>query len=63
MGPAHGTKQRHIERCKYNPTSVNKAHRRIRTTTERGSTQTFKKVGDKIITDRVTHTVTSEGFQ
>jgi hypothetical protein len=42
---------------------VNKAHRRIRTTTERGSTQTFKKPGDKIITDRVTFEVKEEGFQ
>lgn len=63
MGPAHGTKERIIARSKYNPRSVNKAHRKVRVTTQSGSTQTHKKVGDCIITDRVTVHIKEEGFQ
>jgi hypothetical protein len=61
MNGAAGTKQRIIERNRYQPRP--KAHRKVRTISDRGATQTFKKVGDLIITERATHRVTREGFQ
>lgn len=63
MGPPHGTKARIIERNKYNPRSVNKAYRKVRVITTNGATQTYKKVGDCIITDRAKVEIKTEGFQ
>lgn len=61
MHKPHGTRERIIARNKYQPRP--KAHRSVRVVTERGSTQTFKKRGDLIITDRATVRVKREGFQ
>lgn len=61
MGPTHGTRERIIARNKYNPRP--KAFRKVRVVTPAGSTQTYKRVGDRIITDRSTITIKTEGFQ
>jgi hypothetical protein len=44
MGPAAGTKQRIIERCRYRPMFDDK--RDVRVTSNNGATQTFKQKGD-----------------
>lgn len=63
MKPAAGTKQRIIERNRYQPSSNNKAHRKVRVISNRGATQTHKKAGDCIITDRGMIEIKQEGFQ
>jgi hypothetical protein len=48
---AAGTKQRIVQRCQYNPANPRKAERPVRVTSARGTTQTYKKKGDFIITN------------
>lgn len=46
---AAGTRQRIMQRCRYNPANPTKAFRTVRVVSERGTTQTFKKKGDLVL--------------
>lgn len=58
---AAGTRERHMERCRYNPSDPKKAVRKTRET--RGVTQTFKRKGDKVISaSGIVHTMTHDSW-